>query len=120
VSRVPLAVSDLWRLRRGRKAPERRAELARVPARPIGVARIEPLLEAARASGVSVEEIDAEHVRLRYDAREHDQFVAIDNLYDATHDQGSLEGDGKFETSPNNWMVIHFDYATCGTSFEPD
>ena len=117
---MPLAVSDLWRLRHGRKAPDRRDQLARVPKRPIGVDRIRPLLEVARAAGVLVEELDTEHVRLRYDAREHDQFIAIDNIYDAVHDQSSLEGDGRFDVAPDNWMVIHLDYATCGTSFAPE
>ena len=113
-------MSDLWRLRRrGRTATDRRAELARVPHRPRGVSRIQPLLDAARAAGVLVEELDDEHVRLSYDARERDQWLAAEDVYEAVHEQASLEGDGRTEAAPDNWMAIHFDYSTCGRSLAP-
>ena len=113
-------MSDLWRLRRrGRTATDRRAELARVPERPRGVSRIQPLLDAARAAGVLVEELDDEHVRLSYDARERDQWLAAEDVYEAVHEQASLEGDGRTEAAPDNWMAIHFDYSTCGRSLAP-
>lgn len=113
-------MSDLWRLRRRtRHGNDRRAELARVPERPRGVNRVQPLLDAARAAGVSVEELDEEHVRLRYDARERDQWLAIEAIYEAVHDHASLEGDGHTDAAPDNWMVVHFDFASCGTSFAP-
>lgn len=117
---APHAMTDLWRLRRGRKATDRRAALARVPERPRGVHRIQPLLDAARASGALVEELDEEHVRVRYDARLRDQWLAAEDIYDNVHEYASVEGDGRTETAPGNWMVVHFDYATCRESFAPD
>ncbi len=113
-------MSDLWRLRRrGRSAIDRRAELARVPERPRGVGKIQPLLDRATAAGALVEEIDEEHVRVRYDARERDQWLVAEDIYEAVHDQASLEGDGRTEAAPDNWMVIHFDFATCNKTFAP-
>lgn len=113
-------MTDLWRLRRrGRIATDRRAELARVPERPRGVSRIQPLLEAAQAAGVVVEDIDEDHVRLSYDARERDQWLAAEDIYEAVHEHASLEGDGRTEAAPDNWMAIHFDFSTCGRSLAP-
>lgn len=117
---APQVMSDLWRLRRrGRGDIDRRAELARVPERPRGAGKIQPLLEQASAAGVVVEEIDEEHVRLRYDARERDQWLVAEDIYEAVHDHASLEGEGRTEAAPDNWMVIHFDFATCNRSFAP-
>ena len=113
-------MSDLFRLRRrGRVTTDRRAELARVPERPRGVSRIQPLLDAARAAGVLVEDIDEDHVRLSYDASERDQWLAAEDVYEAVHEHASLEGDGRTEAAPDNWMAIHFDFSTCGKSFAP-
>jgi hypothetical protein len=113
-------MSDLWRLRRrSRRAPDRRAELARIPERPKGVNRIQPLLDTAREAGVAVEEIDEEHVRLRYDARMRDQWLAVEAIYDAVQELASLEGDGLTDAAPDNWMVVHFDFASCGESLKP-
>lgn len=114
-------MSDLWRLRRrSRRTIDRRAELARVPERPRGVRKIQPLLDTARSAGVAVEQLDEEHVRLRYDARERDQWLAMEAIYEAAHDHASLEGDGHTDAAPDNWMVLHFDFASCGRSFPPD
>ena len=112
-------MSDLFRLRRRGRNTTGRAELARVPERPRGVSRIQPLLDAARAAGVVVEEMDDEHVRLSYDARERDQWLAAEDVYEAVHEHASLEGDGRTEAAPDNWMAIHFDFSTCGRSLAP-
>lgn len=113
-------MSELWRLRRrSRRAPDRRAELARVPERPRGVNRIQPLLETAREAGVSVEELDEDHVRLRYDALERDQWLAVEAIYDAVQELASLEGDGHTDAAPHNWMGIHFDFSSCERSLTP-
>ena len=113
-------MADLFRLRRrGRNSTDRRAELARVPERPRGVSRIQTLLDSAQAVGIWVEELDEEHVRLSYDARERDQWLAAEAIYEAVHEHASLEGDGRTEAAPGNWMAIHFDFATCGKSFAP-
>jgi len=113
-------MSDLWSLRRrSRRNPDRRAELARVPERPRGVNRIQPLIDAARAAGVSIEELDEDHVRLRYDARERDQWLAIEDIYEGVHEHATLEGEGRTEAAPDNWMVVHFDFSSCGTSMAP-
>jgi hypothetical protein len=77
------------------------------------------LLETARAAGVQVEEIDEEHVRLRYDALERDQWLAVEEIYESVHEHASLEGDGHTDAAPNNWMVVHFDFASCGKSLGP-
>jgi len=90
-----------------------------VPERPRGVSKIQALLDRASAAGVLVEELDEEHVRLRYDARERDQWLVTEDIYEAVHDNASLEGEGRTEAAPDNWMVIHFDFATCGRSFAP-
>ncbi len=77
------------------------------------------MLETARAAGVQVEEIDEEHVRLRYDALERDQWLALEAIYEAVHEHASLEGDGHTDAAPNNWMVVHFDFASCGETLGP-
>lgn len=89
--------------------------LAQPPAeRPDTRARIEPLLVRARATGVAVEELDRQHVRLRYDACLHDQWLAVDDLYETVRAYATLEGEGRFEAAPRNWMVIHLDGTACG------
>jgi hypothetical protein len=55
--------------------------------------------------GVNVEEVDEQHVRLAYDARERDQW----------HAQSTVAGDQAFLSGPRNWMLIHFDYGACGS-----
>ncbi|MEP7082315.1 MAG: hypothetical protein ABI841_04980 [Chloroflexota bacterium] len=84
------------------------------------MSKIQPQLDAARAAGVTVEDIDEDHVRLSYDARERDQWLAAEDVYEAVHELASLEGDGRTEAAPNNWMAIHFDFSTCGKTFAPD
>jgi len=91
-----------------------RAALARVPERPPTIARLRPQIDSARGVGVTVDELDRNHVLLTYDARDRDQWLALDELYDAARDHATIEGDWSFEASPNNWMVIHFDYGVCG------
>lgn len=77
------------------------------------------VLEALRASGATVEELDADHVRVLYDASNREQWIAIDDLCDAVAGHATLEGEGLFESAPNNWVAIHFDRATCGRSRRP-
>ena len=96
-----------------------RAELARVPERPTPVSLIRPQLEAARAVGVTADELDARHVLLNYDARDREQWLAVDQLQDATYGRSTTEGDRSFESSPNNWIVIHFDYGACAGDWPP-
>ena len=99
----------LHRLRNRRS----RAALARVPERPSPVSMIRPHLDAARAVGVTADELDARHVLLSYDARDREQWLAVDQLRDATYSSSTIEGDRAFESAPNNWLVIHFDYGAC-------
>jgi arabinogalactan endo-1,4-beta-galactosidase len=58
-------------------------------------------------------------VRLRYDASVREQWLAIDDLIDAVDAHASLEGDGLFESAPDNWVAVHFDHGTCGRSRTP-
>lgn len=97
-----------------------RAELARVPERPPPVSAIRLLLEHARDVGVGVEQLDDHHVRLAYDARDRDQWLAVDAIYEAAHSRSTVVGDGAFLSGPDNWMVIHFDYGACGWKTSPD
>ena len=90
-----------------------RAALARVAERPPAIALIRPQVEIARQFGVNVEELDEQHVRLTYDARDHDHWLAVDALWEAVYRRSMIEGDGSFDSSPSNWMVIHFDYGAC-------
>jgi hypothetical protein len=90
-----------------------RAALARVPERQPALARLQPMIDPAREAGVIVDELDRYHVLLSYDARDRDQFLAVDGLYDATYQHSTIEGDWALSSAPNNWMVIHFDYGTC-------
>lgn len=90
-----------------------RAEMARVPERPAALSRLRAHLDAARDVGVTVDELDRHHVLLSYDARDHDQWLALDGLYDAAYQQSTIEGDWSFASAPNNWMVIHADIGPC-------
>lgn len=112
-------MSDLSRLRRLRHAMSRRAALSRVPQRRLGVARVEEELERARTAGVAVEVLDDQHVLARYDARIREQWLAIDDLYEAAHHYASVEGADRTEDAPNNWMALHFDLLACGKSLAP-
>ena len=85
----------------------------------LGSRRIQSLLDAARGAGIVGEELDDEHVRLSYDARERDQWLVAEDIYEAVHEQASLEGDGRTEAAPDNWMAIHFDFSTCGKTLAP-
>ena len=91
-----------------------RAALARVPERPPALAVIRAQMEIARRVGVTVDELDSQHVRMTYDARDLDQWLAVDEIYDAVYRRSTMEGDWSFDSAPSNWIVIHFDYGTCG------
>jgi hypothetical protein len=91
-----------------------RAALARVPDRPPAVSLIQPQIDSARRVGVTVDELDEQHVRLNYDARDRDAWLAIDDLYDAVRGRSTIEGDRSFDSAPSNWLIIHFDYGACG------
>lgn len=80
---------------------------------------IAALLDATRQSGATIEQLDDDHVRVLYDASNREQWIAIDDLSDAVAGHAALEGDGMFESAPNNWVVVHFDDATCGESRAP-
>ena len=62
-----------------------RAVLARVPERPPAHLMIRPQVEMARGAGVAVDELDAHHVLLPDDARDRDQWLAVDEVYDAAY-----------------------------------
>ena len=97
-----------------------RAAMARVPDRPAPISLIGPQIEAARAVWIAVEEQDRHHVRLEYDARDRDQWLAVDQLLDVAYTRSTVEGDRSFESAPNNWIVIHFDYGACGGEAKPN
>ena len=71
-------------------------------------------METARRVGVTVDELDGQHVLLTYDARDRDHWLAVDEIHDAVYRRSTIEGDGSFDSAPSNWMVIHFDYGACG------
>ena len=96
-----------------------RAALARVPERPPALMVVRPQVEVARRAGVTVDELDGHHLLLTYDARDRDQWLAVDELYDAAYRRSTIEADGSFDSAPGNWMVIHFDYGACGMT-RPD
>lgn len=96
-----------------------RAALARVPERPSALLVIRPQVEMARHAGVTVDEPDGHHLLLTYDARDRDQWLAVDGLYDAAYPRSTIEADGAFDSAPGNWMIIHFDYGACGMT-RPD
>jgi hypothetical protein len=105
----------LHRLRRR----SHRAALARVPDRPPAVSVIQPQIDSARQVGVTVEELDRQHVRLNYDARDRDAWLAVDELDDAVRGRGTIEGDQSFESAPSNWLIIHFHYGSCELKLRP-
>jgi hypothetical protein len=90
-----------------------RAALARVPDRPTPLSLLRPHLDAARSVGVKADLLDAHHVLLNYDARNRDQWLAVDRLHDVARSRSTIEGDWSFASAPNNWIVIHFDYGAC-------
>jgi hypothetical protein len=90
-----------------------RAARARVPERPAPISLIRPHIEAARVAGVRVAELDRQHVLLSYDARNRDQWLAVDRLHDAARSRSTIEGDSSFASAPGNWIVIHFDHGAC-------
>lgn len=96
-----------------------RAALARVPDRPPAVSLIQPQIDSARRVGVTVDELDRQHVRLKYDARDRDAWLAVDDLYDAVRGRSIIEGDRSFGSAPNNLLIIHFDYGACGLRLRP-
>lgn len=91
-----------------------RAALARVPDRPSAVSLIRRQMEQARGVGVTVDELDRQHVMVAYDARDHDHWLAVDDIYDAVYSRSTIEGDRSFDSAPSNWMVVHFDFGECG------
>lgn len=105
---LSMSVPTSWRYRRAR------ADLARVPGRPPPLSVIRPLIEVARNVGVDAEELDDQHVELTYDARDRDQWLAVDAIYEAVYRRSTTEGDMAFDSGPDNWVVIHFDYGACG------
>jgi hypothetical protein len=96
-----------------------RAALARVPDRPGAISLIQPQFDSARRVGVTVEELDAQHVRLIYDARDRDAWLAVDELYDAVRGRSTIEGDWSFDSAPRNWLTIHFDFGSCALTLRP-
>jgi hypothetical protein len=96
-----------------------RAALARVPDRPPAVSLIRPQIESALRVGVTVDELDGLHVRLEYDARDRDAWLAVDDFYDAVRGRFRIEGDRSFESAPGNWLVFHFHYGACGLTLRP-
>jgi hypothetical protein len=97
-----------------------RAALARVPERPPAVAVIRPQIDVARQVGVTVDELDALHVVLTYDARDRDHWLAVDAIVDAVRGRSTIEGDGSFDSAPENWILVHFDYGACGSKHGKD
>jgi hypothetical protein len=63
--------------------------------------------------GVKADAFDPQHILLNYDARNRDQWLAVDRLQDAARSRSTIEGDWSFTSAPDNWMVIHFDYGAC-------
>ena len=100
-------------LRRLRQRSDR-AALARVPDRPPAVSLIHPQIDRARRVGVIVDEVDEQHLRLDYDARDRDAWLAVDDLEDALGGRFTIEGDRSFDSSPSNWLVFHLHYGACG------
>ena len=96
-----------------------RVAVARVPERPPAISMIRPQIEIARRVGVTVEELDGQHVMLTYDARDRDHWLAADAIYDAVFTRSTIEGDRSFDSAPRNWVLVHFDYGACGL-YGPD
>jgi hypothetical protein len=88
--------------------------VARVPERPSAISVIRPQIEIARGVGVTVDELDRQHILLNYDARDRDQWLAADEIYDAVYTRSTTEGDRSFDSAPRNWLLVHFDYGACG------
>ena len=97
-----------------------RAALARVPDRPPAISLIGPQIGSARRVGVTVKELDGQHVRLDYDARDRDAWLAVDELDDAARGRSTIEGDQSFESAPSNWIIIHFHYGSCEWKLHSD
>ena len=91
-----------------------RVAAARVPERPSAMSTIRTQIEIARGVGVTIEEVDGEHVMLTYDARDRDHWLAADEIYDAVYTLSTIEGDRSFDSAPRNWLLVHFDYGACG------
>jgi len=96
-----------------------RVALARVPDRPPAVSLIQPQIDSARRAGVTVDEVDGQHVGLNYDARDRSAWLAVDELYDAVRGRSTIEGDRSFDLAPSNWLIIHFDYGACRLKLPP-
>ncbi len=91
-----------------------RVAVARVPERPSAISMIRPQIEIARGVGVTVDELDRQHVILTYDARDRDHWLAADEICDAVYTRSTIEGDRSFDSAPRNWLLVHFDYGACG------
>jgi hypothetical protein len=96
-----------------------RAALARMPDRPPAVTLIRPQIDSARRVGVTVDELDGQHVRLDYDARDRDAWLAVDDLHDAVGGRFTIEGDRSFDSAPRNWLIFHLHYGACGLKPRP-
>jgi hypothetical protein len=81
---------------------------------------IEPHIDNARRVGVTVDALDGQHVRLNYDARDRDAWLAVDELCDAVRGRSTIEGDWSFDSGPSNWLIIHFDYGSCELKLRPE
>ena len=91
-----------------------RVAVARVPARPTAISMIRPQIETARGVGVTVDELDGQHLMLTYDARDRDHWLAAEDIYDAVYMRSTIESDRSFDSAPGNWLLVHFDYGACG------
>ena len=91
-----------------------RVAVARVPERPPAISMIRPQIEIARAVGVTVDELDGQHVLLNYDARDRDHWLAADEICEEVYTRSTIEGDRSFDSAPRNWLLVHFDYGACG------
>lgn len=74
---------------------------------------LRPQLDAARSVGVKADVFDPRHILVNYDARNRDQWLAVDRLHEAARSRSTIEGDWSFASAPNNWIVVHFDYGAC-------
>lgn len=96
-----------------------RAALARGPNRPPVLSLIQPQMERARQAGVMVDVVDERHVKLNYDARDREAWLAVDELSDAVRSRSTIEGDWSFTSAPDNWLIIHFDFGACRLNTAP-
>ena len=80
---------------------------------------IQPQIEMARQAGVTVDVVDERHVKVNYDARDREAWLAVDELSDAARGRSTIEGDWSFTSAPDNWLIIHFDFGACRRNAAP-